>query len=362
MVADLGYLVRLETPSSSKALLDDAIEKVKSLMSDRILAEYDLIAHSDFGNNLRVRAPGTQAKALLLTHYDTVWPEGTTTLRPFRVGDGIAYGPGVFDMKAGLVQGLWAIRALQALGRSMPSTVLLCTSDEELASYSARALLDAEAPSADIICVLEPSVDGRLKTARKGQGRFRIAVEGHAAHAGLDPLSGVSAIEKLVELILAVKDMASGTLGTTMNIGLIAGGVAANVVAPDASAEIDVRVSTQKEASRVSEALHSLTSSNKGTKVAVTGGFERPPWPLSESTLQAFAAANRAASRLSLQLEAAPMVGGSSDANLVARHGRPVIDGLGAVGGGAHAEGEYVVVSTMPERAAVLAELLVDVA
>jgi glutamate carboxypeptidase len=294
---------------------------------------------------------------LVLGHFDTVWPEGTIDVMPFRLEAGLARGPGVFDMKAGIVQGFWAIRALFNASPTNGHVVFLCTSDEETGSGSSREFIEREARRARAVFVLEPSQDGALKTARKGVAQFRVTVHGKAAHAGLDPEAGVSAIDELARQILSVRQFSNTAAGTTVNVGVIGGGSRSNVIADRATAEIDVRFSLQREAERLTDAILNLRPHDGRVRLEVTGGVNRPPMERTADTEALFERARTISSDLGFAVEQVA-VGGGSDGNFCAAMGVPVLDGLGAVGGGAHALDEHVVVDTMPLRAALVCRLL----
>ena len=357
MVAELRAFVERETPSTDKAELERFAEHFAKRAEHLTGGEVGIIEQKAAGSHVRVRIGAGERPILLLGHYDTVWPAGTLERMPFRLKDGVARGPGAFDMKAGLVQALWAVHALREEGRSIPPIVLLVNSDEELGSPTSRALIEAEARRAAAVLVLEPSQAGALKTARKGVGMFNVEVTGRAAHAGADPLAGISAIEELARFVLALRAQTDGANGTTINIGVIRGGTRANVVAAHASAEVDLRVVTSAEAERVTQAILGLRPHHPGAVVRVTGGLNRPPMERTAQIAELFELARRLAAEMGFPVDEA-MTGGGSDGNFAAAVGAPVLDGLGAVGGGAHALTEHVVVSHMAPRAALLARLI----
>jgi glutamate carboxypeptidase len=323
-------------------------------------AEVEVIPSADTGNLLKLRWGDGDSRApiLLLAHFDTVWPMGTLKLMPFEVKDGIATGPGIFDMKAGLVQGLWAVRALREMTDSSRPLVFLCTADEEIGSPTSRSVIEAEAARARAVFVLEPSQKGALKTARKGVGRFHAEITGRPAHAGLDPRGGVSAIEELAHLIQYLHALTDQTTGTTVNVGVVQGGTRSNVVAAQASAEIDLRVTTQAEGERATQAICGYQPHCPDARVTITGGINRPPMERTEETVRLFEQAQRVARELGMRELNEVSVGGASDGNFCSAMGVPVLDGLGAVGGGAHALDEHVVIRAMAPRAALVARLL----
>ncbi len=294
-------------------------------------------------------------RVLLLGHLDTVWPRGTVARWPFAVSDGNATGPGAFDMKAGVVQGLHALTALDDLD----GVVLLLTTDEEIGSPTSRPLIEETARGVEATLVLEPSLAGALKTGRKGVSDYRVEIAGRAAHAGLEPEKGVNALLELAHQVLAVAALADAELGTTVTPAVAAAGTATNVVPATASFTVDSRAVSDAEQQRVDAALRGLTPVLPGAALTVHGGINRPALPETASA-QLFRRAQRLATTLGFGALEGRTVGGGSDGNFTAGLGIPTLDGLGAVGDGAHAEGEYVVVDAMPERAALVAALVTE--
>jgi glutamate carboxypeptidase len=360
MLDDLRRFVEHETPSTEKRLLDGFARFLAQYAEERAGGRAEVLPAEGSGDHVRVRWGGEDGgpPILLLGHYDTVWPTGTLETMPFDVRDGVATGPGVFDMKCGLVQGFWAVRAVrEAVGNDRP-LVFLCNSDEEVGSPSSRALIEEEARQAAAVLVLEPSLDGALKTARKGVGRFRVHVTGRPAHAGLDPTGGISAIDELARLTLGLHGNSDpeGT-GTTVNVGVVAGGTRYNVVAAEAVGEVDVRVVTRAEAERMMGLMSGLEPHHPGARVRVEGGMVWPPMERTQKIAELFGHARRLAGELGFDLQEG-LAGGASDGCYCAALGVPVLDGLGAVGGGAHATDEHVEVASMVPRAALVARLL----
>jgi glutamate carboxypeptidase len=257
----------------------------------------------------------------------------------------------VFDMKAGIVQGLWAMHALGRIQPGQHAVRMLLNSDEETQSRRSRPIIEAAAREARAALVLEPSLDGALKTARKGVARFDIAVRGRAAHAGVEPEAGRSAIAEMARVVTFLHGLTDARTGTTLNVGLISGGTRPNVVAAEAHAVVDVRVKTPAEAGRVTTLVRGLQPTQEGIEIAVSGGFARPPMERTPQIGALFVLAQRVAAEMGLELSEAA-TGGASDGNFCAAVGIPVLDGLGAVGGGAHAVEEHVVTDAMPLRAA----------
>lgn len=359
MVEDLRAFVESETPSTDKKLLDSFAEFLASYAADAE-GEVEILPGEQSGNNVRARwdAGSGEAPILLLGHYDTVWSAGTLDTMPFETKDGRATGPGVFDMKCGLVQGFWAVRAArQVLGVRRP-LVFLCNSDEEIGSPGSRDLIEEEARRAAAVLVLEPSLDGALKTARKGVSRYRVRVTGKPAHAGLDPTGGVSAIEELSRLVLGLHGHSDPEVtGTTVNVGVVEGGTRYNVIAAEALGEVDVRAITRAEAARMKGVFSGLTAENPGASVDVEGGEIWPPMERSEEIGRLYDHARGVAADLGFDLSEG-LAGGASDGCLCADVGAPVLDGLGAVGAGAHAAHEHVRLETIPLRTALVARLL----
>jgi glutamate carboxypeptidase len=293
-------------------------------------------------------------RVLLLGHHDTVWPIGSLRAHPWSVTDGIARGPGVFDMKAGLVQMFHALRSLAA-----PEGVcVLVTGDEELGSPTSRALIEQTARDCSAALILEASADGgALKTARKGVSRYEIAVHGLAAHAGLEPEKGANAAIELAHQVLAIAAMAGPEDPTTVTPTVMSAGTSTNTVPAEAILAVDVRVADQAAQARVDGEMRALRPRLPGTSVEVRGGPNRPPMG-AESSAALFKLAGQVAAELGLGRLDGVHVGGGSDGNFTAGVGCPTLDGLGAVGGGAHAAHEHVIVEEMPRRAALLAGLV----
>jgi glutamate carboxypeptidase len=292
---------------------------------------------------------------LILGHMDTVFPAGEAARRPFRIENGRATGPGVFDMKAGIVLVWAALKALDAVPR--PVTVLL-TSDEEIGSPSSRQLIEKEASQASAVLVLEPSLPGgTLKTARKGVGRFTVMATGRAAHAGIDPARGINAIEEIAHQILQLQRMSDPSRGTTVTVGLVQGGSRVNVVPAEAAVDVDVRVPNNEEARRISEAIHGLQAIVPGATLQVRGGINRPPMERTTDTARLLELAKKIGNEIGIAVQEGS-TGGASDGNFTAAMGIPTLDGLGAVGDGAHALDEFVDMDSLSVRAALIAGLI----
>ena len=359
MLASLRQLVELESPSGNKPVLDRlgqhlAAEFAKIGGGIRFHQQEEASAH------LQVDFAGPGKPVLILGHMDTVWDLGTLATMPFRVAKGRAYGPGSFDMKAGIVQAIYAIRALQEHHGRLPRAIsLLLVSDEEIGSRSSRPITEALAKKSAAVLVLEPAQGpkGALKTARKGVGAYQVRVHGQEAHSGLDSDKGASAVLELARQLLVIEKFADRKRGMTVNPGIAHGGTRTNVIAGEAAAEVDVRVSRLKDIAYLDKKFRSLRPFNTRCKVEVSGGIGRPPLERGKQVVELFTLARRLARELGWKLEEAS-VGGGSDGNFTAALGIPTLDGLGAVGEGAHARHESVVIAEMPRRAALLARLI----
>jgi glutamate carboxypeptidase len=298
-------------------------------------------------------------QVLLLGHIDTVWPVGQVARMPIREEAGRLYGPGVFDMKAGVGLGMLAARALLEVGRtSGQRIVLLLTTDEEIGSAAGRAAVEEEARRSRAVLVLEPSLPGgALKTSRKGCGEFQLTVSGVAAHAGVDPRAGASAIDELAHQILAIRRVQDLDRGISVNVGLVAGGSRPNVIAADASAPIDVRIPRLADGEAVRAALEGLRPVLERTTLSIAGGFDRPPLERTPAVVRLFQWAREVAAGFGRDLTEGG-TGGGSDGNFTAAIGVPTLDGLGAVGDGAHALHEHVEMEPLAWRAALVAGLI----
>ncbi|HAF14303.1 MAG TPA: hypothetical protein DCK99_11520 [Blastocatellia bacterium] len=360
MLADLRTFVERETPSDHKPACDAFARFLAEHLRGIGNPSVEIVRRDDAGDHVVARWPGpaNEPPILLVGHFDTVWPHGTIAQIPFSIVDGKARGPGVYDMKAGLVQGCWAIRALFAAGSQRRPMVMICNSDEELGSLSSRALIEDEARKAEAVLVLEPAKGGALKTARKSVGIFTIEVAGRASHAGSEPYAGVSAIEELARQTLALHAMNDKDRGISVNVGTFHGGTRRNVVAANAIAQVDTRTLTNSDADELAGRIGALQPQNTDARVIVTGGVNRPAMERTETIARLFERARElAAGELGMALDEIS-AGGGSDGSFCAALGIPVLDGLGAVGDGAHALGEHVIVSEMPLRAALVATLL----
>lgn len=314
------------------------------------------------GGHLFARPPDRGCPfQLLLGHVDTVWPRGTLAGMPVRREGEDLHGPGVFDMKTGLAQMVFALEALDELGAIPALTpVLLVTSDEEVGSPESERWVRRLARRAERAFVLEPALgpEGRLKTARKGTGTFHVVVRGRSAHAGLDPEDGASAILELSHVIQRLHGLSDAATGLTVNVGEIRGGSRPNVIAAEARASVDVRVPDEAAARRVERAIRSMEPVTAGTRLEIEGGVSRPPMEPTPGSRDLWSRALELSRQLGFPLEQG-RAGGASDANFTSQY-TPTLDGLGAVGGGAHADHEHARIPEMPRRAALLALLLLE--
>jgi glutamate carboxypeptidase len=361
MVETLRALVEQETPTDNKTAIDEAQAWTRAQF-EAIGGVSELIPQVTAGNHQRVSWGKGAGQLLLLTHIDTVHPLGTLAQMPFRREGKLAHGPGIFDMKGGIIIGLYALHALRALNLQPKRTVvLLVTSDEETGSRTSRALIEAEARQSETVIVLEPGVgpQGDFKTWRKGIGSFHLAVTGRASHAGADPERGRSAVVELAHHILQLHALNDLEKGTTLNIGVVTGGTRSNVVAAEASAHIDVRVMTQAEWERLERTVMSLKPVTPDTTVTYTGNLNRPPMERTPAIVARYALAKQLAAHIDYDLKETG-TGGGSDGNFTAALGVPTLDGAGAVGNGAHSANEFVLVPMLPKRAALLAALLLE--
>jgi glutamate carboxypeptidase len=362
LLAFVRALVETESPSGDK----DGSSAVVSLLANAAssisaVSSVERIPGGDFGEHLRIRAfvESDAAPIVILGHTDTVHPRGAITERPWRAEGNRISGPGIFDMKANCALALEVLRACAATGAvpQSPITILL-TCDEESGSPSGRALVEAEARNARAVLVLEPPASGgRVKTARKGTGMFTLEVHGRAAHAGLDPEKGVSAVLELARQTVRLSELNDPATGTTVTVTVVRGGTHSNVVPAEARAEIDLRFASASEGLRVESAIRNLEPIDSRAKLVTSGGINRPPLESTEKVQALYEEARAIAALLDFDLGEAS-VGGASDGNFVGALGVPVLDGLGVEGDGAHAAHEHIVVDGIPLRGALLAGLI----
>jgi glutamate carboxypeptidase len=354
----LRRLVELESPSTDKSATDRLGQCVAQVARERG-ASVTVVPQAHAGEHVLARWGEGEGGLLLLCHLDTVWPVGTLAARPWRVEGDAVFGPGCLDDKASVVIVLTVLQGLRDLGLApgRPVTVLF-NSDEEVGSRTSRSLIEAEAARAAAVLCVEPArPDGSLKVWRKGTARYVVTALGRAAHSGADHEKGINAIEELAHHILRLQAMTDYTVGTTINVGWVQGGVRTNVVPERAEARVDVRVRTAAEGLRLVAAIEGLQPVLPGARLVVEGGLSRPPMEESPVTLEPFRRAQEIAAGLGLTLTPGGS-GGASDGNFTACLGVPTLDGLGAIGDGAHSPQEYVLLHSLAERAALMAALL----
>jgi glutamate carboxypeptidase len=362
-------LVRLESPTTEKAAVDRCGEELASRLG-AIGGRVTRLSRPDRGDHLRVEfGPPAYAEAnrgnaggkqiLLLGHFDTVWPVGQLERMPLTKVNGRLHGPGVFDMKAGIAIAMLATRALLETGAALShGIVMLWTTDEEIGSGSSRTAIEDEARRSDAVLVLEPSLPGgAVKTSRKGCGGYELVVRGVAAHAGIEPQKGASAVQELAHQILRVNALQDLTRGISVNVVKVSGGLRSNVIPDEARAIVDVRAPTAADAEVVEAAFRGLRPVDPRTTVEANGGFDRPPLERTEGVRRLYKKASEVARALGQEL-AEGGTGGGSDGNFTAALGIPTLDGLGAIGEGAHALHEHVDIESLPDRAALVAGLM----
>ena len=363
LLEQVETLVKLESPSTHKSAVDRCGHELARRLA-ALGAKVDRFAQTERGDHVRAEFDGTGDPILLLGHFDTVWGVGQLERMPFRAEDGRLYGPGIFDMKAGIGVAMVAVRALHAnlAGHAVPRLVMLWTTDEEVGSGTSRAIIEAEARRSRAVLVLEPCLPGgAAKTTRKGCGDFVLTVRGISAHAGIDPGKGANAIHELARQIVTIQSFQDVERGVSVNVNVMSGGTRTNVIPEEARAAIDVRAPSAEDARRIEEALHGLTTHIRGTQLELSGGFGRPPLERTRDVARLYEKARTVAARLGQELGEGG-TGGGSDGNFTAAVGVPTLDGLGPQGDGAHALHEHVVIADLPWRAGFLAALLADLA
>jgi glutamate carboxypeptidase len=376
LLETIEALVQLESPTTDKAAVDRCGAELAARLG-AIGGRVTKLPRAERGDHLRVEfdaatdaadaAPRTRRdgprQLLLLGHFDTVWPVGQLERMPLARIDGRLHGPGVFDMKAGIAIAMLASRALVETGaRPVHRLVMLWTTDEEVGSATSRAAIEEEARRSDAVFVLEPSLPGgALKTARKGCGSYELIVRGVAAHAGIEPEKGASAVQELAHQILRINALQDLGRGVSVNVVQVSGGLRTNVIPDEAHAVVDVRASNAASAAEVEAAFLQLAPIDPRTHVEARGGFDRPPLERSDKVVDLFNRARAVARQLGQDL-AEGATGGGSDGNFTAALGVPTLDGLGALGDGAHALHEHVIIDALPERAALVAGLIAAMA
>jgi glutamate carboxypeptidase len=360
MLGRVSALVRLESPTSHSDAVNAAQELVAA-WGEELTRRVKRHARSGSGGVLEARfgkPEDGRRPVMLLGHLDTVWPMGTLARMPWRVEDGRAFGPGVLDMKAGVVMALAAIKLAGEVDADRP-IVLLLSGDEETGSHHSRELIEEIAKECRAVFVLEPAQgpQGAYKTARKGVGQFRLEIGGVPSHSGVDFGAGHSAVRELAWQIEQISAMTDLERGTTLNVGVVGGGTQSNVVPASAWADIDLRVTTVANADEVTERLQALKSRDPQCKLRLTGGLNRPPMERTPGTAALFEQAKQLAAELGFALEEAA-TGGGSDGNFTSALGVPTLDGMGAVGNGAHAENESIRIDALVKRTALLAAMI----
>jgi glutamate carboxypeptidase len=360
MLAMLRELVEIESPSDDKTAVDRIASRVAELM-EASGGVAERFPRDRRGDVILGRWPGELAERqiLLLCHMDTVWSEGTLAERPVRITDGRFYGPGAFDMKGGIVIALMALQGLGILGRRPVAPVLmLCNGDEEIGSPASRAMIEELATASGLVLCLEPAIPGgALKTARKGVASYTLRVKGRSTHAGADHAKGINAIEEMAHQILRLQALTDYDSGTTVNVGVIQGGTRSNVVPEACEVKVDVRVKTREEAARMTQVISGLRPVLPGTELTVEGGLGHPPMIRDALMVRTFERVRRIG-----ELHGVTVVegstGGGSDGSIAAAQGVPTVDGMGPEGDGAHAIDEYVLIESLPVKAALLAAIL----
>ena len=361
LIAFTRALVEIESPSGDEAgsnavvsLLASAARAIPAVHS------VELVTSEEYGVHLRLKAfEGVEPPIVVIGHTDTVHPRGSLAERPWRVEGNRAFGPGVFDMKANCAMALEALRACSILkiGPRRPVVVLL-TCDEERGSFTGRSLVEAESKRSRAVLVIEPPAPGgRVKTGRKGTGIFHLAAHGRAAHAGLEPEKGASAVLEIARQIQRLHELNDPARGITVNVGVVRGGTGSNVVAADARAEIDIRFTSETDAEQLEQTIRSLRPYDERVRLVVSGDINRPPLERTDKVVSLYEHAKAIAADIGFELGEA-QVGGASDGNFAAAVGASVLDGLGVAGDGAHAIHEHILIDDLPKRGALLAGLL----
>ncbi|HEY2495656.1 MAG TPA: M20 family metallopeptidase [Candidatus Angelobacter sp.] len=359
MLSLLQRMVEIESPSDDKP----SVDRMGAFLAEefeRLGGKVTFYPQKEAGNHLKAEFPGGAGNpALLLGHFDTVWSMGTLANMPFRIEAGRAFGPGVYDMKAGIAMMIFALRALQATGELNRPVAILLDTDEEVGSTTGRPVIEATAKECEAVLVLEPSQGpkGHLKTSRKGVGDITIRVRGRASHPGVDFEKGRSAIVELARQLLEVVKFTDLARGITVNPGVIHGGTRSNVIAAEAWAEVDLRIARAADAAVLQEKFAALKPFDPDCSIQISGGINRPPMERTEGTIRLFQIAKKIAAEIGMELDESA-TGGGSDGNFTSALGVPTLDGLGALGEGAHASHESVVIQELPRRTALVAGLI----
>jgi glutamate carboxypeptidase len=359
LLETIESLVRLESPTTDKAAVDRCGAELTARLN-AIGGRVTPLTRIDRGNHLLAEFGCLKSQVLLLGHFDTVWPVGQLDRMPLTQSNGRLHGPGVFDMKAGIALGMLATRALLETGAAISHRiVMLWTTDEEIGSGTSRQAIEEEARRSDAVLVLEPSLPGgALKTSRKGCGSYEVIVRGVAAHAGIEPQKGASAVQEVAHQILRINAVQDLARGVSVNVVKVTGGLRSNVIPDEARAIVDVRAPSAAAAAEVEAAFRALTPVDPRTTIEARGGFDRPPLERSDAVGRLYGQARDVARELGQNDLAEGGTGGGSDGNFTAAIGVPTLDGLGAIGDGAHALHEHVDIESLPDRAALIAGLM----
>jgi glutamate carboxypeptidase len=359
MMSLLRKMVEIESPSDDKA----AVDRMGGFLAEafeRLGGQVTFYPQEAAGNHLKADFAGGAGKpVLLLGHFDTVWPLGTLAKMPFRVEAGRAFGPGVYDMKAGIAMMIFALRALKEAGAAHRPVTILLDTDEEVGSTTGRPIVEATAKDCEAVLVLEPSQgpQGHLKTSRKGVGDITVRVRGRASHSGVDFEKGRSAVVELARQLLEIVKFTDLSRGITVNPGVVQGGTRSNVIAAEAWAEVDLRIARAADAKELEKKFAALKPFDPDCAIELSGGINRPPMERTEGTVKLFNLAREIAGAMGWKVEESS-TGGGSDGNFTSALGIPTLDGLGALGEGAHASNESVVIQELPRRTALLAGLI----
>ena len=357
MISKLKQWVEIESPTTDKSSVDQFGDEVAASLGELGMS-VEIDSQPSRGNHIVARWIGKGPKILIIGHIDTVWELGTLERMPFRREGEIAYGPGIFDMKGGIVVTYFALQLLREHGLHHSNVTLLLNSDEEEGSETSRGLIEREAQNASCAFVLEPSgPDNGLKTKRRGVGEYLIRTFGRAAHAGVEPEKGVSAIEELCRQILTIQSWNKERSGISANVDVVHGGTRSNVIPAEAQGIVDVRCDSPEDKSWIEERFSSLKAIHPGARLVVEGGVNRPPLVRSPQVLELFKDASEIASSFNYSLKEY-WTGGGSDGNFTSALGVPTLDGLGVEGEGAHADHEQIIVSSLPRRANLLYHLI----
>lgn len=357
----LIQLVNIDSPSDDKPSLDRQSEFIASRLR-KLGADVEILQQSEAGNHIKATWGQGAGSTLMLCHMDTVWPVGTAAERPASIVGERLFGPGSEDMKGGIVVTLFAMQALIELNL-LPADrkiTLLLNSDEEIGSNTSRRAIEEEALKHSRVFVMEPALpSGACKTRRKGVGDFTVRIKGRAAHAGADHARGVNAIEELARQVIVIQGFTNYESGTTVNVGVMQGGSRSNVVPEEAWAEVDVRIEKLEEGSKIEALMYGLKPVDPRTTIEVSGKINRPPMERGQKTVELYGRLKAIAADMGMEIDEAS-TGGASDGNFTAALGVPTLDGMGVVGDNGHALEEYALISSLSERAAVLAAMLIE--